>query len=216
MNGTRTRAATCSSTVRQRRNRKLYSGGLQTDASYHHNDQTPSLGVTLLDETVSRIRPRPCSDGQHRSRDVQSNGPAFSIVDNHTLHGSFMVCTCRTNGNRAQTDAHYGTRFDVFNSSLRRKSDQPRANLIYQITDTTTLHAGSPGISRRRRLRLCLAQRVNKFDGTSNESPRGPNAPDSPGQSRRAIISTPGSARDLLPPLQWGVDGYYKYAHTTR
>jgi outer membrane receptor protein involved in Fe transport len=107
-----------------------------------------------------------------------------------------------------------GARFDVFNSSFDDENQfSPRANLIYQITDTTTLHAGYARYFTPPPLEAVSGSSVNKFDGTSNESPAGPNAPDSPVKAERANYFDAGISQKLLPPLQWGVDGYYKYAH---
>ena len=53
---------------------------------------------------------------------------------------------------------------------------------------------------------------MNKFDGTSNESPAGPNAPDSSVKAERSNYFDAGISQKLAPGLQVGVDGYYKYA----
>jgi hypothetical protein len=53
---------------------------------------------------------------------------------------------------------------------------------------------------------------VNQFGGTANESPSGPNAPDSPGRSERANYFDAGISQKLARGLQVGVDGYYKRA----
>jgi hypothetical protein len=53
---------------------------------------------------------------------------------------------------------------------------------------------------------------VAKFDGTSNESPAGPNAPDGPVRAERADYFDAGISQKLAPGLQVGVDAYYKHA----
>jgi hypothetical protein len=53
---------------------------------------------------------------------------------------------------------------------------------------------------------------VNQFDGTANESPSGPNAPDSTVKAERANYFDAGISQKLAPGLQVGVDGYYKEA----
>ncbi|HXI84433.1 MAG TPA: TonB-dependent receptor [Verrucomicrobiae bacterium] len=198
-------------------NRKLYSGGLQADASYLINDQhTIRFGFTLLDETVSAdstttVFPMDSTD----PATFNPNGPAFPIVDNHTLHGKFYGVYLQDEWKIVpKLTLNYGTRFDVFNSSFDDENQiSPRANLIYQITDTTTLHAGYARYFTPPPLEAVSGSSVNKFDGTSNESPAGPNAPDSPVKAERANYFDAGISQKLLPPLQWGVDGYYKYAH---
>ncbi len=198
-------------------NRKLYSGGLQTDASYLINDQhIVRFGFMLLDETVSAdstttVFPMDSTD----PGTFNPNGPAFPIVDNHTLHGKFYGMYLQDEWKIVpKLTLNYGARFDVFNSSFDDENQlSPRANLIYQVTDTTTLHAGYARYFTPPPLEAVSGSSVNKFDGTSNESPAGPNAPDSPVKAERASYFDAGISQKLLPPLQWGVDGYYKYAH---
>ena len=71
-------------------------------------------------------------------------GPAFPIADNTRAHGFSRESICRTNGKSpSKLTANFGARFDVFNSSFDKENQvSPRVNLIYQPTDSTTLHAG--------------------------------------------------------------------------
>jgi outer membrane receptor protein involved in Fe transport len=197
--------------------RKLYSGGLQADASYNLTDNhTLRFGFSLLDETVianSTITVFPMSSTDPST--FNPTGPAFPIVDDHTLHAQFYGVYLQDEWKIVpKLTLNFGARFDVFNSSFDDENQfSPRANLIYQITDTTTLHAGYARYFTPPPLEAVPSTSVNKFDGTSNESPAGPNAPDSPVKAERANYFDAGISQKLLPPLQWGVDGYYKYAH---
>ena len=53
---------------------------------------------------------------------------------------------------------------------------------------------------------------VNQFDGTANESPAGPNAPDGTVKAERANYFDAGISQKITKHLQVGVDGYYKDA----
>src|ERR1017187_1672478 len=193
--------------------RKLYSGGLQTDASYNlTGSHTLRFGVSLLDETVSANSSTvvfPVNSGGNPT------GPAFPIVDDHTLHGQFYGVYLQDEWKIVpKLTLNFGARFDVFNSSFDNENQlSPRVNLIYQPTDATTLHAGYARYFTPPPIEAISGSSVNKFDGTSNESPAGPNAPDSAVKAERAHYFDAGITQKLLPGLQAGVDSYYKYAH---
>ena len=122
--------------------RKLFSGGLQADASYNLGDKhTIRGGVMALDEVVfansaTTVFPVDANG--------DPNGALQTIVDNHRLTALFA-------GGYLQDEwkifekltLNYGARFDVFNSSFDNECQlSPRANLIWQPSDSTTLHAG--------------------------------------------------------------------------
>ena len=106
---------------------------------------------------------------------------------------------------------NYGARFDVFNSSFDNENQlSPRVNLIYQPTDSTTLHAGyaryfTPppveNVSGSTVARVRLAPRTVR-----------PSPWTTPSRPSARTISTPASARRSATGLQVGLDGYYKRA----
>jgi outer membrane receptor protein involved in Fe transport len=189
--------------------RRLYSGGLQTDGSYNlTDDHTLRFGFMLLDETVianstTTVFPLDSSGNP--------NGPAFPIVDDHELHGQFYGVYLQDEWRIIpKLTLNFGARFDVFNSSFDDENQlSPRANLIYQITDTTTLHLGYARYFTPPPIENVSGSTVAKFDGTSNES--GTNL-DSAVKAERSNYFDAGINQKLLPALQWGVDGYYKQA----
>ena len=108
---------------------------------------------------------------------------------------------------------NYGARFDLYSSSFDHENQpSPRVNLIYQPTDKTTLHAGYARYFTPPPLENVSAGNVDHFNGTANESPAGPNAPDSTVKAERANYFDAGISQKLAPELQVGVDGYYKEA----
>ncbi|HXR03660.1 MAG TPA: TonB-dependent receptor [Verrucomicrobiae bacterium] len=196
--------------------RDLYSGGIQVDASYELNDKhTFRGGVLFLDEMVqanstTTVFPMDSTD----PGSFNPNGPPENIVDNHVLHGWFAGVYVQDEWKiLPKVTLNYGARFDEFYASFDHENQpSPRVNLIYQPTDSTTLHAGYARYFTPPPVESVSGSSVNKFDGTSNESPAGPNAPDSPVKAERANYFDVGISQKLAPGLQVGVDGYYKAA----
>ncbi|MFZ0827328.1 MAG: TonB-dependent receptor [Verrucomicrobiia bacterium] len=199
-------------------NRNLYSGGLQADASYQLGDKhTIRGGAMLLDEYLS-------SDASTAAILMDSiypstfnplpGSPTTNIVQNTVSHALFAGIYLQDEWKiTPQLTFNYGTRFDLYASSFDHENQvSPRANLIYQPTDATTLHAGYARYFTPPPLENVPSGNVNVFDGTANESPSGPNAPDSPTRSERANYFDAGISQKLAKGLQVGVDGYYKRA----
>ena len=192
--------------------RKINSGGLQTDASYELNDQhTIRGGVMVLGESVAQDSTSTVFpvDGAGNP-----NGPAFPIVNNNTIYGIFSGIYLQDEWKITdKLTANFGSRFDVFNSSFDNENQvSPRANLIYKPTDSTTLHAGYARYFTPPPVENVSQSTVNSFDGTSNQSPGGPNAPDSPTKAERANYFDAGIIQQITPKFQVGLDGYYKQA----
>ncbi len=118
---------------------------------------------------------------------------------------------CRTNGRfSTKLTLNYGARFDVFNSSFDNENQfSPRVNLIYQPTDSTTLHAGYS--------RYFTPPPVENVSGASvmqvrQHVERGRHRPGRSGQGRARELFRRRHQQKLAPGLTVGVDGYYKTA----
>jgi outer membrane receptor protein involved in Fe transport len=110
----------------------------------------------------------------------------------------------------ARITLNYGLRYDRFDASFDDEGQlSPRANVVWEIDDKTTVHAGyaryfvPPPVQD-----LTLAQ-INRFNGTTN-------APASPGDSaprvERSNYYDLGVSRQVSTPFQLGIDGFYKQA----
>jgi len=198
--------------------RNLYSGGLQADASYQLGDKhTIRGGAMLLDEYLSSDATTTAvlmDSTDPSSFNPQPGSPTTTIAQNTVSHALFAGIYLQDEWKLTpQLTFNFGTRFDLYASSFDHENQvSPRANLIYQPTDATTLHAGYARYFTPPPLENVPVGNVAAFDGTANESPAGPIAPDSPGRSERADYFDAGVSQKLAKGLQVGVDGYYKYA----
>ena len=189
--------------------RKLYSGGLQADASYDLGDKhTLRGGGMFLNETV-------LSDSSTTVFPVDSNGnpngPPKTIPDNHRLTGMFAGVYLQDEWKMfSKFTVNYGARFDVFNSSFDNECQlSPRVNLIYTPTDSTTLHAGYSRYFTPPPVESVSGSDVALFDNTSNSTG---NDQSDPVKAERSNYYDVGITQKLAPGLQVGVDGYYKSA----
>jgi len=194
--------------------RKLTSGGLQGDASYELNDKhTLRGGVMLLEEFVTAdstttVFPMDSTD----TGTFNPDGAPFPITDNHNLTGSFYGLYLQDEWKILEKlTLNFGARFDVFNSSFDNENQiSPRVNLIYQPTDSTTLHAGYARYFTPPPVEDISGSSVNKFDMTSNQSSITNNIGSV--KAERADYFDAGISQKITKHLQVGVDGYYKYA----
>jgi outer membrane receptor protein involved in Fe transport len=190
-------------------NRSLDSGGFQTDGSYLLNDQhTLRAGVMVLQEslasdTTTTVYPTNSSGAV--------SGPAFPIVQDSHQHATFFGVYLQDEWKIVpKLTLNFGGRFDLYSSSFDKENQvSPRANLIYQATTNTTLHAGYSRYFTPPPLENVPATDVAQFKGTSNESAT---TQDDPVKAERANYFDAGISQKLAPGLQVGVDGYYKHA----
>jgi outer membrane receptor protein involved in Fe transport len=189
--------------------RTLYSGGLQGDGSYrvgeHH---TLRAGFALLDESVD-------ADSVSTVFPVDSagnpTGPAFPIPDSGSLHALFAGAYLQDEWKLGTgLTLNYGARFDEFDSTFDNENQlSPRVNLIYQPTDSTTLHAGYARYFTPPPVEDVSRSVVAEFAGTSNASA---SVQDDTVKSERSNYLDAGISQKMGSGLQVGLDGYYKRA----
>jgi TonB dependent receptor len=190
-------------------NRKLYSAGLQADASYQLGDtHTVRFGGSLLDTSVSADSTVTVFDLDAGGNPVGAPRP---IVDNHVLHGIFAGVYLQDEWKLLpKLTLNYGARFDVFSASFDHENQlSPRANLIFEATEKTTLHAGYARYFTPPPVEFVSGGTLAKFDNTSNSTG---NNQDDPVKAERANYFDAGITQTLAPGLKVGVDGYYKTA----
>jgi len=189
--------------------RMLYSGGLETDASYglgeHH---TVRGGFMLLDEEVQATTSTSVFRVNAAGNPIS---PAYTIPDNNNTRALFFGLYLQDEWKLLpKLTLNYGARFDLYDASFDSENQvSPRINLIYQPAEGTALHAGYSRYFTPPPIENVNPTSVDKFNGTSN----GPQTDqDSTVKAERADYFDVGVAQKILPGLQVGVDGYYKQA----
>ncbi len=192
--------------------RDLYSGGLQADASYTLGDKhTIRGGVMLLDEYLS-------ANSTTTVLPVDANGNPtggmfYPIPDSNVSHALFAGVYLQDEWKiLPEVTINYGARFDEYYSTFDKENQpSPRVNLIWQPTDSTTLHAGYARYFTPPPLENVSASSVALFTAQPNS-----NTPqitqDDPVKAERANYFDAGISQKLAPGLQVGLDGYYKEA----
>jgi outer membrane receptor protein involved in Fe transport len=192
--------------------RNLYSGGLQADASYNLGDKhTIRGGVMLLDEYLSAnsmttVLP---VDGTGNP----TGGMSYSIPDGNVSHALFAGVYLQDEWKiLPEVTINYGARFDEYYSTFDKENQpSPRVNVIWQPTDSTTLHAGYARYFTPPPLENVSASSVALFTAKPNS-----NTPevtqDDPVKAERANYFDVGISQKITKHLQVGVDGYYKTA----
>jgi outer membrane receptor protein involved in Fe transport len=189
--------------------RKLYSGGVQADASYALGEKhTLRGGVMVMEESLAAHSTTTVFPVDANGNPV---GAAFPIDDNSGPHALFAGVYLQDEWKLLpKLTLNYGARFDLYYASFDKENQpSPRVNLIYQPTDTTTLHAGYARYFTPPPLEFVNSTSVQKFDNTSNASATDQN---SPLKAERANYFDAGISQRVIRGLQVGVDGYYKTA----
>ncbi len=189
--------------------RRLFSAGIQGDGSLAVGDKhTLRAGFSFLDESVdadSVTTVFPIDAGGNPT------GPEFPIADTETLHGLFEGVYLQDEWKFTQAlTLNYGARADEFRSSFDNEGQlSPRINLIYQPTESTTLHAGYARYFTPPPVENVPGSTVEKFEGTSNQSAV---AQEDPVRAERSKYFDAGITQKIGTGLQVGLDGYYKRA----
>ena len=189
--------------------RRLLSAGVQGDGSYSVGDKhTLRAGFSFLDESVDAN-----STTSVFPVDASGNptGPAFRIVDDEALHGLFEGVYLQDEWKLTQRlTVNFGARADEFSSSFDTEGQvSPRLNLIYQASDSTTLHAGYARYFTPPPVENVPGSAVQEFEGTSNQSAV---TQDDPVRAERSNYFDAGITQKIGTGLQLGLDGYYKRA----
>jgi outer membrane receptor protein involved in Fe transport len=189
--------------------RTLTSGGVQGDGSYSiGNSHTLRMGFEFLDESVTAD-----SDTTVFPVDASGDptGPAYSIAGNGVQHAIFSGLYAQDEWKLVNhLTLNYGARLDRYDSTYDTESQlSPRANLILEASDTTTLHAGYARYFTPPPLENVPGSTIASFNGTSNASPV---TLDDPVRSERANYFDAGITQKIGQGLQLGLDGYYKRA----
>jgi outer membrane receptor protein involved in Fe transport len=188
--------------------RTLYSAGLQADSSYHWGEShTIRAGGSLLatgdqNNTSTEVFNLDAGGNPTTLRNINDNYPLYGLFIGTYLQDEWKLTSKLT--------LNYGARFDVFSSSFDAENQlSPRANLVYQPFDGTTLHAGYSRYFTPPPVENVSSGALSLFNGTSGASAV---AEDSPVRAERANYYDAGITQRILPGWNVGLDGYYKTA----
>ncbi|HEY3762570.1 MAG TPA: TonB-dependent receptor [Verrucomicrobiae bacterium] len=192
--------------------RLLNSGGAQADASYELGDKhTIRGGFMLNDEIVAADATTWVFPVDGAGNETVPGEAPENIVQDETTHALFYGVYLQDEWKIVpKLTLNYGARFDVFSSTTDHQNQpSPRANLIYQPTDSTTFHAGYARYFTPPPQETVPAGNLAAFNNTSGAQGY---TQDSPVKAERANYFDAGVSQKILPGLTAGVDGYYKKA----
>jgi len=104
---------------------------------------------------------------------------------------------------------NYGLRFDGMDEYVQAHQVSPRVSLVYQLTPSTTLHAGYARYFTPPSFELVSSQTISQFNHTTNASAVTQNDPVQP---ERDDYYDLGVIQQFGPALKVGLDAYYKKA----
>jgi outer membrane receptor protein involved in Fe transport len=189
--------------------RKLYSGGLQLDASYELGDKhTIRFGGMFLpeylsDNSTTTVFPVDASGAP--------SGGATNIVQNSVSHAIYAGAYVQDEWKiLPHVTLNYGARFDEYYATFDKENQpSPRVNLVYQPTDSTTLHIGYSRYFTPPPLENVSSGDLSAFNGTSGAPP---NSTNDTVRAERANYYDAGISQKITKHFQVGLDGYYKTA----
>jgi outer membrane receptor protein involved in Fe transport len=140
----------------------------------------------------------------------QTSATPFDIPDNQHklgwLYGAYLQDEWKP---AAGFTINYGARADLSRAYVTEGQLSPRVNLVYQLTDTTSMHAGYARYFTPPPLELVQTSSLNKFNGTTNAPEI---AASSPVRSERAHYFDAGLSHQFTSAFTATLDGYAKRA----
>jgi outer membrane receptor protein involved in Fe transport len=200
--------------------------GVQGDSAYHLNgEHTIRAGFYVQTDratstTNSQALPVNCA-GSGTSADpyscspLPSSNPAYdvpiAIADNGTKRAWLYSLYLQDEWQPwQQLTINYGLRFDSYSAFSKGSQLSPRANVVWQPLDDTTIHAGYSRYFSPPPFELVGSESVSKFINTTASPAITVN--DTP-SAERANYYDIGVQQVFLKALTVGVDAYYKTSH---
>jgi outer membrane receptor protein involved in Fe transport len=193
--------------IAQRASRHDLASGMQGDGSWRVSDTHTvragflAQGERTTSSTVSSVLPTD-------SNGTPTSDQPFNVYDGTGKTGGLYGLYVQDEWKILPTvTINYGARFDVVDQYTHENQLSPRVNLVWQVTPSTTLHAGYSRYFTPPPFELVGANTIGQFNGTTA-------APevnqDSTVKAERSHYFDVGISRIVLPGFTVGVDGYYK------
>lgn len=196
--------------IAQNAQRSDDAGGVQTDASWHVNEQHTLRAGFLVQQESSSYR----TNSQVLPVDaigVQTSTTPISVIDNGSasggLYGAYLQDEWRL---LPSLTLNYGARFDAVDEYTHESQLSPRVNLVWKADDATTFTLGYARYFAPPPFELVSSSDIAKFLGTT----AAPSVTqDDTVRAERSDYFDAGVSRVVLPGLTLGVDAYYKSSH---
>lgn len=190
------------------------TSGLQNDFSYRANaSHTVRAGWTASYEQTRSDNTSWVFPGFYDSaagQPVQTGTTPFMVIDNHSkpaeLFGTYLQDEWKLTD---KLTLNYGARFDAYNAYVSETQLSPRLGLVYDLSDTTRLHAGYARYFTPPPTELIAPVSIQRFANTSGALP---NTSDSPVVPERDNYFDAGVLQKFGSDFVFGVDAYYKQA----
>jgi outer membrane receptor protein involved in Fe transport len=185
------------------------AGGFQAEGVYKLTDSHTLRGGVIgeidrsTSDTTSQVIPLDATNTQTTDQPLTiiDNGAKTAYTISAYLQDEWKLATNLT--------LNYGVRFDEFDGFRNESQVSPRANIVWQATTSTTVHAGYSRYFSPPPFELVGTETVNKFNNTTAASST---ATDTTPFAERANYFDVGFSQRLSRDLTLAVDSYYKLA----
>ena len=189
--------------------RDLTGGGFEADLKWSAAATHTVRGGLLLTGTNAGMRTTTTVFPVDANGDQTSTTP-FDLPDNQRklgwLYGAYLQDEWKP---AAGFTINYGARADLSQAYVTEGQLSPRVNVVYQLSESTSLHAGYARYFTPPPLELVQTSSLNKFNGTTNAPEI---AASSPVRSERAHYFDAGLSHQFTSAFTATLDGYSKRA----
>ena len=183
------------------------AGGFQAEGVYKLTDAHTLRGGVIgevdrsTSDTTSQVIPLDAANTQTTDQrlTITDNGAKTAYTISAYLQDEWKLATNLT--------LNYGVRFDEFDGFRNESQVSPRANIVWQATTSTTVHAGYSRYFSPPPFELVGGETISKFANTT--AAPAVTADDTP-YAERANYFDAGVSQKLSRDLTVAVDSYYK------